>query len=59
MCQNQCTPNYYVMRHPGVQNRKQKKNIQKKTVFVMWSQICGKMAYIERKVTLKFFFVNF
>ena len=39
------TPNTHVFRHPGVQNRKQKQIFKKKkTVLVVWSQTCGKMA---------------
>ena len=46
------TPNTHVFRLPGVKSRKQKKYLEK-TVLVVWSQTCGKMAEIVRKVTLK------
>ena len=42
----------------GVYNRKQKK-IFRKTVLVMWSETCGKMARIARKITLKKKIVKF
>ena len=43
------TPNTHIFRQPGVKNRKLKKYL----VLVMWSQTCGKMAKIVRKVILK------
>ena len=47
------TPNTHVTRHPRVWSKKQNKNYLEKIVLAMWSQICGKMAKIVHKFTLK------
>ena len=39
--------------------REQKRKFRKKTVVIIWSQICRKMALIVCKITLKNIFVKF
>ena len=43
----------HVSRDFEAKSRKQTKKSFEKNVLLMWSQICGKMALIVRKITLK------
>ena len=59
-CQSECHPIFditqfvtqftHVSRHFGAKGKKQQTKARKKTVLVIWSQICGKMSEIVRLI---------